>query len=323
MKKGLIFGKFMPFHKGHLALVEFALSQCERVIVSMSYTPTDPIPAEIRFQWLHQIFDENPRIELFQAIDDIPDDGLPLFDATKLWAEFIHETFPDIDGVFCSEYYGVPLAEHLGLPVVFFDRERIQVSVSATAIRQNPFANWEFIPEAVRPYFTKKVCLYGPESVGKTTLAYQLANYFQTIVAHEVAREELTSNEFGIEKIIEIGKKQTDLVKQRLRVADKVLFCDTDLITTQIYSQQYFGKVPQELAELEREISYDLYCLLNIDTPWVADSLRDFGHRRVEMFTVFKGELEKREIPYLLIEGTWEERFEKVRVQVEKMLQMN
>ncbi len=323
MKKGLIFGKFMPFHKGHLALVEFALSQCERVIVSMSYTPTDPIPAEIRFQWLHQIFDENPRIELFQAIDDIPDDGLSLFDATKLWAEFIHETFPDIDGVFCSESYGVPLAEHLGLPVVFFDRERIQVSVSATAIRNYPFANWEFIPEVVRPYFTKKVCLYGPESVGKTTLSFQLANYFQTIVAHEVAREELTSNEFDIEKIIEIGKKQTNLVKQRLQGANKVLFCDTDLITTQIYSQQYFGKVPQELAELEREISYDLYCLLNIDTPWVADSLRDFGHRRVEMFTVFKGELEKREIPYLLIEGTWEERFEKVRVQVEKMLQMN
>lgn len=323
MKKGLIFGKFMPFHKGHLALVEFALSHCERVIVSMSYTPTDPIPAEIRFQWLHQIFDENPRIELFQAIDDIPDDGLPLFDATKLWAEFIHETFLDIDGVFCSESYGVPLAEHLGLPVVFFDRERIQVPVSATAIRQNPFANWEFILEAVRPYFTKKVCLYGPESVGKTTLAYQLANYFQTIIAHEVAREELTSNEFDVEKIIEIGKKQTNLVKKRLQGANKVLFCDTDLITTQIYSQQYFGKVPQELAELEREISYDLYCLLNIDTPWVADSLRDFGHRRVEMFTVFKGELEKREIPYLLIEGTWEERFEKVRVQVEKMLQMN
>lgn len=323
MKKGLIFGKFMPLHKGHLALVEFALSRCERVIVSMSYTPTDSIPAEIRFQWLHQIFDKNPRIELFQAIDDIPDDGLPLFDATKLWAEFIHHTFPDIDGVFCSESYGVPLAEHLGLPVVFFDRERIQVPVSATAIRQNPFANWEFIPEAVRPYFTKKVCLYGPESVGKTTLAYQLANYFQTVVAYEVAREELTSNEFDIEKIIEIGKKQTDLVKQQQQVANKVLFCDTDLITTQIYSQQYFGKVPQELIKLEREISNDLYCLLNIDTPWVADSLRDFGHRRVEMFAVFKGELEKRGISYLLIEGTWEERFEKLRMQVEEMLQMN
>jgi HTH-type transcriptional repressor of NAD biosynthesis genes len=323
MKKGLVFGKFMPFHKGHLALVEFALSQCERVIVSMSYTPADPIPAEIRFQWLHQIFADNPRVELFQAIDDIPDDGMSLFDATKLWAEFIRHTFPDIEGVFCSEGYGIPLAQHLGLPVVIFDRERIQVPVSASVIRNNPSANWEFIPEAVRPYFTKKVCLYGPESVGKTTLANQLAAYFQTAVAHEAARDELTSNEFEIEKIIEIGKKQTELVKQRLQTANKVLFCDTDLITTQIYSQQYFGNVPQELKALEKEVSYDLYCLLNIDTPWVADSLRDFGHRRAEMFAVFKDELEKRNIPYLLVEGAWEERFEKVRLQVETMLQTN
>lgn len=323
MKKGLVFGKFMPIHKGHLALIDFALLQCERLIVSMSYTPTDPIPSEVRFQWLHQIFAQNPRIELFQAIDDFPDEGMSLFEATKLWAEFIRQTFPYIEGVFCSEEYGIPLAHHLGLPVVFFDRERVQVPVSATAIRTHPFANWEFIPEIVRPYFTKKVCIYGPESVGKTTLAYQLANYFQTVVAHEAAREELTSNEFTIEKIIEIGQKQTDLVKQRLLIANKVLFCDTDLITTQIYSQQYFGRVPQELKALEKEISYDLYCLLNIDTPWVADSLRDFGHRRAEMFAVFKEELEKRGIPYLLIEGTWEERFEKVRLQVEAMLQMH
>ena len=322
MKKGLVFGKFMPFHKGHLALIDFALLQCERLIVSMSYTPADPIPSEIRFQWLHQIFDNNPRIELFQAIDDIPDEGLAIYEATKLWADFIRQTFSDIESVFCSEAYGIPLAEHLGLPVVFFDRERLQVPVSATAIRTHPFANWEFIPEAVRPYFTKKVCLYGPESVGKTTLARQLATHFQTAMAHEAAREELTSNEFTIEKIIEIGQKQTDLVKQRLQTANKVLFCDTDLITTQIYSQQYFGNVPQELKALEREISYDLYCLLNIDTPWVADSLRDFGHRRAEMFAVFKEELAKRSIPYLLIEGSWEERFEKVRLQVEAMLQM-
>ncbi|MFN8348157.1 MAG: AAA family ATPase [Spirosomataceae bacterium] len=323
MKKGLVFGKFMPFHKGHAALIEFALSHCERVIVSMSYTPTDPIPAEIRFQWLHQIFDRHPRIDLFQAIDDIPDEGLSLYEATKLWAEFIRQTFPDIEGVFCSEPYGVPLAEHLGLPVAFFDPERHLVPVSATAIRNQPFAHWEFIPEAVRPYFTKKVCLYGPESVGKTTLSRQLAEYFQTAVVPEAAREELTSNDFDLHKIIAIGRKQTESVKQQLSVANKVLFCDTDLITTQIYSRAYFGMIPQELEALEKEISYDLYCLLTIDTPWVADSLRDFGHRRAEMFAVFREELEKRHLPYVVIEGTWEERFALARQQVEIMLRAN
>ncbi len=320
MKKGLIFGKFMPFHKGHMALVEFALSTCECVIVSMSYTPEDPIPAEIRFQWLSQIFEDQPRVELFQALDDFPDENLSLFEATRLWATFIHQTFPDIEGVFCSEAYGLPLAQHLQLPVVFFDPDRVQVPVSATAIRKHPYQYWEFIPEVVRPYFVKKICLYGPESVGKTMLARQLAEHFQTAVAHEAARELLTSNVFDVTKIIEIGRLQTEWVKQRVREANKVLFCDTDLITTQIYSRQYFDFVPTELRDFEKEITYDLYFLLNIDTPWVADSLRDFGHRRAEMFAIFKGELEKRRIPFLLLEGNWEERFAKAKNEVEKML---
>lgn len=103
----------------------------------------------------------------------------------------------------------------------------------------------------------------------------------------------LTSNEFEIGKIIEIGELQTELVKQKIREANQVLFCDTDLITTQIYCQQYFGYVPDELKKCEAEITYDLYLLLNNDTPWVPDSLRDFGDRRAEMFGFFKNELEK------------------------------
>lgn len=320
MKKGLIFGKFMPFHLGHRALVEFALSQCEKVIVSMSYTPNDPIPAEIRFEWLHRLFAQNPRIELFQALDDFPDEGMPLTDATKLWADFIHYTFPEVEGVFCSEAYGVPLSRHLKCPVIFFDVERRQVPISATAIRRAPAQHWAFIPEEIRPYFTKKICLFGPESVGKTTLTEQLARHFHTSFVHEAARNVILSNDFWIETMTEIGRLQTSLVRQRLQTANKVLFCDTDVITTQIYSQHYFGYVPDELKTLEKEMTYDLYFLLNIDTPWVPDTLRDLGHRRTEMFALFKEALDKRQLPYVLIEGTWEERFTIAKKKVEEML---
>lgn len=323
MKKGLIFGKFMPFHQGHRALVEFALSQCEKVIVSMSFTPNDPIPPEIRFEWLHQLFAQNPRIKLFQALDDFPDDGLPLTEATKLWADFIHWTFPEVEGVFCSEPYGVPLSRHLKCPVVFFDVDRIQVPISATAIRRAPAQHWDFIPEEVRPYFTKKVCLFGPESVGKTTLTEQLARHFNTSFVHEAARDMISSNDFEVEKLTEIGRRQTALVQQRLQTANKVLFCDTDVITTQIYSRHYFGYVPDELKALEKEITYDLYLLLNIDTPWVPDPLRDLGHRRAEMFAVFKNELENRQLPYVLIEGAWEERFAIAKQKVDELLREN
>ncbi|ARK12958.1 adenylyltransferase/cytidyltransferase family protein [Fibrella sp. ES10-3-2-2] len=55
MITGLVFGKFMPVHAGHLALIDFARQQCDQLIVSMSYTATDPIPASVRFGWLTEL----------------------------------------------------------------------------------------------------------------------------------------------------------------------------------------------------------------------------------------------------------------------------
>ena len=53
MRRGLVIGKFMPVHKGHLALIDFALTQCDELIVSMSYTVKDPILKELHicFGW--------------------------------------------------------------------------------------------------------------------------------------------------------------------------------------------------------------------------------------------------------------------------------
>ncbi|WP_041340524.1 hypothetical protein [Runella slithyformis] len=61
-------------------------------------------------------------------------------------------------------------------------------------------------------------------------------------------------------------------------------------------------------------------CLFTRNTPWVPDSLRDPGHRRAELFAVFKNELEKRQLPFVLIEGTWEERFAIAKQNVEEIL---
>jgi HTH-type transcriptional repressor of NAD biosynthesis genes len=169
MKKGLLFGKFMPVHQGHMALIEFAATQCDYLIVSMNCTPTDPIDPERRMEWLRALFGHRGNIELVSVLDDFSDDNLPLWEATRLWSDFIKQRFPDIDGFFCSETYGQPLSQHLGLPCIWFDPERQRVPVSARQIRQHPARYWQYIPAVVRPYFVKKICLYGSESVGKTT----------------------------------------------------------------------------------------------------------------------------------------------------------
>ncbi|RFS14647.1 AAA family ATPase [Emticicia sp. C21] len=320
LKKGLVFGKYMPVHAGHLALIEFAKSQCEQVIVSMSFMPNDPIDHALRLGWLQKIFEGQPNIILVEKIDDFHDESLPLFEATKLWADFIRREFPNIEAFFCSEDYGEPLSFHLGLPCILFDKARTQIPVSASKIRANPFAYWDFIPSVVRPYFVKKVCLFGPESVGKTVLSQKLAKHYYTIFVPEAAREILTSNDIDEVIITKIGERQTELVKEKTALANKLLFCDTDLITTQIYARHYLGFVPEALPILEQELDYDLYFLLDIDVEWVDDPLRDLGDRRVEMYQIFKAELDKRQIKYICIDGNWNDRMSKMIDEINKLL---
>lgn len=298
----------MPVHKGHLALIDFAANQCDELLVSMSYTLQDPIPSDIRFQWLQQLLQPNAKIKVELSLDDFDDESLPLLQRTKVWANFIKKRFPSIDVLISSEPYGIPFAQHLGVPHIIFDQERKQLPVSATLIRQHPLAHWDFIPALVQPYFVKKICFYGPESTGKSVMAKQFAEIYQTELVPEVAREIITGNEFTVEDIIKIGKAQTERVIKKTKTANRFLFCDTDLITTQIYCRHYLKTVPPILYELEKEVIYDEYFLFNIDVPWVADGMRDLGERRSEMFKVFKSELEKRRITYHLVTGNWAER---------------
>lgn len=254
MITGLVFGKFLPVHTGHLALIDFARKQCDHLIVSMSYTPDDPIAPALRLGWLTELLAPFPTIDVVAEADDFHDPTLPLWEATKLWAAFIKRRFPTVSVFFSSEAYGIPLAHHSGLRHVAFDPARQQVPVSATQIRQYPFDYWDFIPAVVRPYFVKKICLYGPESVGKTTLAQQLAAAYQTLFVPEMARNLITSNNLTINDFIRIGQAQTDAVKAAERQANRLLFCDTDVITTQIYADIYLRHIPPILYELERQV---------------------------------------------------------------------
>jgi HTH-type transcriptional regulator, transcriptional repressor of NAD biosynthesis genes len=169
----------------------------------------------------------------------------------------------------------------------------------------------------------KKICLFGPESVGKTTIARLLAAEFGTVFVPEVARDMLITNDFSIDDIIRIGYAQTEAVLTATRHANRILFCDTDLITTQIYSDIYLHQVPPALYELEKQVQYDAYALLDIDVPWVADGLRDLGHRRAEMLARFRYELDRRGLAYTLVGGSYEARIGAVRSIANTLLSGN
>jgi HTH-type transcriptional regulator, transcriptional repressor of NAD biosynthesis genes len=320
MKRGLVIGKFMPIHNGHIALINFAVAQCDEVIVSMSYKPTDAIDSKLRLAWIKEIFAQHPKIKPAIIEDNFDDESLPLNERTKIWADQLKKVYPAVQFIFSSEDYGLPFAENMNAKHVSYDPQRNQIPVSASLIRSKPFKYWDYIPSVVRPYFVKKICFYGPESTGKSTMTKRMAEIYQTEFVPEVARELITSNDFTLKDISRIGYAQTKRVIDKTNTANKILFCDTDVITTEIYSQHYLQTVPEELYKLENTIKYDQYFLFDIDVAWVADDMRDLGNRRQEMYEVFKNELDKRKISYLKVSGSYEERERFIRSVIDKIL---
>lgn len=310
MTRGLVIGKFLPPHQGHVALIEFAARQCDELIVSVSDASTDTIDIELRLHWLKHIFKNQPHIKIQSIGDNFDKPELPDSERTKIWADRMREAYPPIDIVFSSEAYGEPFAKNLNAKHISFDADRKKSPVSASLIRKSPFQYWEFIPEIVKPYFVKKICFYGAESTGKSVMTKRMAEKYQTMFVPEVAREMLTSNEFNREDIMAIGREQTARVFQQIKKADKILFCDTDVITTQVYSRHYLKVVPPILYEFERMVQYDLYFLFEIDTEWISDGLRDQGsaEARQNMHKIFKDELDRRKINYITVRGNWDER---------------
>lgn len=316
----MVIGKFMPLHIGHCALIRFAAGHCDELIVSMTYKPEDVIPGPIRFEWLEEEFINEPSIKPELSLDNFDDESLPLSMRMPLWSAFLKRRFPPIDVVVSSEAYGVLLAKELGAAYISFDPERTQFPVSATMIRSEPLKFWDFIAVPGRPYFVKKVCFFGPESTGKSTMAKHFANLYNTEFVPEVSRELITSNDFTMDDIIRIGEAQTQRVIDRSRTANKLLFCDTDLITTEIYSRHYLKQIPPILFELEKKVKYDQYFLFDIDVPWVADEIRDLGRRRAEMFDVFKAELDNRKIKYQLVKGSFAQREDIIKSFVDSFI---
>ncbi|MCI2228732.1 ATP-binding protein [Polaribacter sp. MSW13] len=178
-----------------------------------------------------------------------------------------------------------------------------------------------------KPINILKVVLFGPESTGKTTLSRQLARYYNTVWAPEFAREYL-QNKWNNERktcekedLIPIAVGQMKLENKLAKKADKVLICDTDLLETKVYSEEYYGGfVDENLNKGANQNQYDLYLLTYIDTPWEEDDLRDRPELRLEMFLAFEKALKTHHKNYILLKGDKETRLEEATKAIDKMI---
>ena len=175
-----------------------------------------------------------------------------------------------------------------------------------------------------------KVVLYGPESTGKTTLAKQLAEHYNTLWVPEFMREYLQKKWDSEKKLvtkedlIPIAKGQLKLENEAAQQVENLLICDTNLLELKVYSEYYYnGFCPSEIKNEATKNNYSIYLLTYIDTPWEADDLRDRPENREEMFRTFEAELKKQGFRYKILMGTEKKRFETAVKIIDALLKKN
>jgi HTH-type transcriptional repressor of NAD biosynthesis genes len=313
MVRGLILGKFLPLHAGHVALIEFGSNNCDELIVLICANDAELIDGDTRLYWIEQTFKDPDKVKpVLLRYDDrlLPNTSESSRDVSKLWADHIRSLVAPVDIVFSSEPYGEFMAEYLGCDFKVFDRDRIAFPVSATLIRNAPFEYWDHIPPAVRPSYVKKICLCGTESTGKTTLTQKLAAHYHTTCVIEMAREILEKTIECIEEHLQaIAKLHAETINAKILQANKMLFVDTDVNITRSYSRFLFDKELEVPAWIDEANRFDLYLYLDNDVPFVQDGTRLDIAQRDLLDKSHKAELTKRGINYALINGSWDERF--------------
>lgn len=171
-----------------------------------------------------------------------------------------------------------------------------------------------------------RIAIVGPESTGKTTLAEALGTHYGCACTKEYARIYLE----------ELGPSYTepDLLRmahgQLMAEADgqafasshgqRLLICDTDMITVRIWSQEKFGRCHPTIEQLARDVHYDLWLLCSPDIPWEPDPLRENPLDRDRLFAVYEAALIELGKPYAVVAGTRSERMNRASDAVDRLL---
>jgi HTH-type transcriptional regulator, transcriptional repressor of NAD biosynthesis genes len=327
MTKAFVFGKFLPFHKGHEAMIRFALTKCDFLTVLVCCSDKETIPGAARSSWIKDAFAAETKIEI-QVFDylesDLPNTSQTSEEVSAIWANAFARLFPGYTLLITSEDYGKLVAAYLNIRHIAFDISRTLYPVSATAIRDDLFENWNFLPTSVKPDLAVKIVILGTESTGKTTLAKALTTHFHCSLVLEAGRDIIAdSNDFSFGDLYRVAKEHARRIDEAVLGDSPLVIIDTDIHITQSYARFIFQKELTIAKEIYESNKANLYLYLTNDVEYVQDGSRlnegdrnllDLSHRRA---------LKDHNIDMVEIKGTWEERRQKAIGLVADLLAMS
>jgi NadR type nicotinamide-nucleotide adenylyltransferase len=153
---------------------------------------------------------------------------------------------------------------------------------------------------------TKRVCLTGVESTGKSALAPKLAARFGGVVMAEYGRTwaETYGLDFTPEALHEIAVGHLSARAAIEATRPKLIIEDTDIVMTSAWARMLHGARDPVLTAIPANA--DLYLLFARDTPWIDDGTRQFGGReRVRFDAIIRDELAARGIMPVMVGGDW------------------
>jgi NadR type nicotinamide-nucleotide adenylyltransferase len=167
-----------------------------------------------------------------------------------------------------------------------------------------------------------RIVITGSECTGKSTLTRKLGEYYQVETVPEYLRNyfEMKHGRLSIDDAVPIARGQLEAEQKVIKNGCNPVICDTDTLSSIIYSNHYFGSCPEQIETIFKNLKTDLYLLCCTDIPWQADGQRDRPEGRQYMQDLFKNELKKRELPYIELSGSIEERARKAVEEIDLLL---
>ena len=165
----------------------------------------------------------------------------------------------------------------------------------------------------------RSICLHGPESTGKSTIAPRLAAHLGGVCIDEYGRTycETYGTDLAMADLVAIARGHDARVHAALAAGRGPLILDTDPLMTAVWADMLFARRDPWFDAWHD--TADLYLLFDIELPWQEDGTRMFGAAadRARFFDLSRRELERRQVPWRLISGEGEARWRAVLAAIE------